>query len=54
MADFERLVTAIGRLEAMTQANQEKMETNGEEMLAEMKTNQEGLESKIEASSEKF
>jgi hypothetical protein len=26
MADFERLVAAIGRLETMTQTNQEKME----------------------------
>jgi hypothetical protein len=26
MADFEHLVAVIGRLEAMTQANQEKIE----------------------------
>jgi hypothetical protein len=30
MAYLERLIVAMGRLEATTQANQEKMETNRE------------------------
>jgi hypothetical protein len=34
MADFESMITAMGRMGDMTQVNQEKMETNGEEMLA--------------------
>jgi hypothetical protein len=43
MARFEYLIVAMGRLEAITQANQEKMETNREELLTEMETNQERL-----------
>jgi hypothetical protein len=34
MADFERLVVAIGRLEAMTQGNQDKINAWIEEMKA--------------------
>jgi hypothetical protein len=69
MADFERLVATIGRLEAMTQARRERMEVNQEKtdanlkemkeemmakMGAKMKTNQERMEAKVEASSENF
>jgi hypothetical protein len=40
IANFERLVSTIGRLEAMTQANQAKMDANQLEMLAKTETNQ--------------
>jgi hypothetical protein len=44
MADFEHLVATTGRLGAMTQANQAKMDTNQVEMMAKIETNQEKMD----------
>jgi alpha-galactosidase/6-phospho-beta-glucosidase family protein len=49
MADFERLVAAIGRLEAMTEANQAEMLAKIEANQEKMDTTQEKKKAKIRA-----
>jgi hypothetical protein len=52
MADFERLVVTVGRLEAMTQAHRERMEINQEKTDANLKELKDEMMAKMGARNE--
>jgi hypothetical protein len=49
MADFERLVVVIGRLEAMIQNNQEKTETYQESAMVELDAHHERMMARMDS-----